>query len=107
MCKRLDDNSVVQNNYCDPDTKPSETQRDCNTEPCPPECVILSILLCHFILLNVDLRAIIHFHVYLECYNNELSPERQETRSVEVSFKVHDFQSAGFGLDLQIVLFRY
>lgn len=41
-CKRLDDNSVVQNNYCDPDNKPPENQRDCNTEPCPPEYVILT-----------------------------------------------------------------
>lgn len=41
-CKRLDDNSVVQNNYCDPDSKPPENQRDCNTEPCPPEYVILT-----------------------------------------------------------------
>ncbi|KAM6903075.1 LOW QUALITY PROTEIN: A disintegrin and metalloproteinase with thrombospondin motifs 6 [Xenentodon cancila] len=39
VCKRLDDNSVVQNNYCDPD-KPPENQRDCNTEPCPPEWFI-------------------------------------------------------------------
>ncbi|XP_013764504.1 A disintegrin and metalloproteinase with thrombospondin motifs 6 [Pundamilia nyererei] len=39
-CKRLDDNSVVQNNYCDPDSKPPENQRDCNTEPCPPEWFI-------------------------------------------------------------------
>lgn len=39
VCKRLDDNSVVQNNYCDPDGKPPENQRDCNTEPCPPEYV--------------------------------------------------------------------
>ncbi|XP_075885679.1 A disintegrin and metalloproteinase with thrombospondin motifs 6 isoform X3 [Nelusetta ayraudi] len=40
VCKRLDDNSVVQNNYCDPDGKPPENQRDCNTEPCPPEWFI-------------------------------------------------------------------
>ncbi|XP_062340795.1 A disintegrin and metalloproteinase with thrombospondin motifs 6 [Osmerus eperlanus] len=40
VCKRLDDNSVVQNNYCDPDSKPPETQRDCNTEACPPEWFI-------------------------------------------------------------------
>uniref|UniRef100_A0A669AWT0 ADAM metallopeptidase with thrombospondin type 1 motif 6 n=1 Tax=Oreochromis niloticus TaxID=8128 RepID=A0A669AWT0_ORENI len=40
VCKRLDDNSVVQNNYCDPDSKPPENQRDCNTEPCPPEWFI-------------------------------------------------------------------
>lgn len=40
VCKRLDDNSVVQNNYCDPDGKPPENQRDCNTEPCPPEYVM-------------------------------------------------------------------
>lgn len=39
VCKRLDDNSVVQNSYCDPDSKPPENQRDCNTEPCPPEYV--------------------------------------------------------------------
>ncbi len=37
VCKRLDDNSIVQNNYCDPDSKPPENQRACNTEPCPPE----------------------------------------------------------------------
>ncbi|XP_069370143.1 A disintegrin and metalloproteinase with thrombospondin motifs 6 isoform X2 [Paralichthys olivaceus] len=40
VCKRLDDNSVVQNSYCDPDSKPPENQRDCNTEPCPPEWFI-------------------------------------------------------------------
>ncbi|XP_068562579.1 A disintegrin and metalloproteinase with thrombospondin motifs 6 isoform X2 [Cebidichthys violaceus] len=40
VCKRLDDNSVVQNNYCDPDSKPPENPRDCNTEPCPPEWFI-------------------------------------------------------------------
>ncbi|XP_042251767.1 A disintegrin and metalloproteinase with thrombospondin motifs 6 [Thunnus maccoyii] len=40
VCKRLDDNSVVQNSYCDPDGKPPENQRDCNTEPCPPEWFI-------------------------------------------------------------------
>ncbi|XP_058473616.1 A disintegrin and metalloproteinase with thrombospondin motifs 6 isoform X2 [Solea solea] len=40
VCKRLDDNSVVQNSYCDPDSKPPEKQRDCNTEPCPPEWFI-------------------------------------------------------------------
>ncbi|XP_075788510.1 A disintegrin and metalloproteinase with thrombospondin motifs 6 isoform X4 [Pelodiscus sinensis] len=40
VCKRLDDNSVVQNNYCDPDSKPPENQRACNTEPCPPEWFI-------------------------------------------------------------------
>uniref|UniRef100_A0A674N2C5 ADAM metallopeptidase with thrombospondin type 1 motif 6 n=1 Tax=Takifugu rubripes TaxID=31033 RepID=A0A674N2C5_TAKRU len=40
VCKRLDDNSVVQNNYCDPDGKPPENHRDCNTEPCPPEWFI-------------------------------------------------------------------
>lgn len=44
MCKRLDDNSVVQNNYCDPDGKPPENQRDCNTEPCPPEYVTPRLL---------------------------------------------------------------
>lgn len=43
MCKRLDDNSVVQNSYCDPDSKPPENQRDCNTEPCPPEYVTLHL----------------------------------------------------------------
>uniref|UniRef100_A0A8C0J2J0 ADAM metallopeptidase with thrombospondin type 1 motif 6 n=1 Tax=Chelonoidis abingdonii TaxID=106734 RepID=A0A8C0J2J0_CHEAB len=37
VCKRLDDNSIVQNNYCDPDSKPPENQRACNTEPCPPD----------------------------------------------------------------------
>ena len=41
VCKRLDDNSVVQNSYCDPDGKPPENQRDCNTEPCPPEYVLI------------------------------------------------------------------
>uniref|UniRef100_A0A3Q3W4D5 Uncharacterized protein n=1 Tax=Mola mola TaxID=94237 RepID=A0A3Q3W4D5_MOLML len=40
VCKRLDDNSVVQNSYCDPDSKPPENHRDCNTEPCPPEWFI-------------------------------------------------------------------
>ncbi|XP_018600208.1 A disintegrin and metalloproteinase with thrombospondin motifs 6 [Scleropages formosus] len=40
LCKRLDDNSVVQNSYCDPDSKPPENQRACNTEPCPPEWFI-------------------------------------------------------------------
>ncbi|XP_078144852.1 A disintegrin and metalloproteinase with thrombospondin motifs 6 [Centroberyx gerrardi] len=40
VCKRLDDNSVVQNSYCDPDSKPPENQRACNTEPCPPEWFI-------------------------------------------------------------------
>ncbi|KAE8636211.1 hypothetical protein XENTR_v10002887 [Xenopus tropicalis] len=40
VCKRLDDNSVVQNNYCDLDSKPPETQRACNTELCPPEWFI-------------------------------------------------------------------
>lgn len=39
VCKRLDDNSVVQNSYCDPDGKPPDKQRDCNSEPCPPEYV--------------------------------------------------------------------
>ncbi|OPJ90551.1 A disintegrin and metalloproteinase with thrombospondin motifs 6 isoform F [Patagioenas fasciata monilis] len=40
VCKRLDDSSIVQNNYCDPDSKPPENQRACNTEPCPPEWFI-------------------------------------------------------------------
>nr|XP_034956749.1 A disintegrin and metalloproteinase with thrombospondin motifs 6 isoform X5 [Zootoca vivipara] len=40
VCKRLDDGSIVQNNYCDPDSKPPENQRACNTEPCPPEWFI-------------------------------------------------------------------
>ncbi|XP_019373340.1 PREDICTED: A disintegrin and metalloproteinase with thrombospondin motifs 6 [Gavialis gangeticus] len=40
VCKRLDDNSIVQNNYCDPESKPPENQRTCNTEPCPPEWFI-------------------------------------------------------------------
>ncbi|XP_041108240.1 A disintegrin and metalloproteinase with thrombospondin motifs 6-like [Polyodon spathula] len=40
VCKRLDDNSVVQNSYCDPESKPPENQRACNTEPCPPEWFI-------------------------------------------------------------------
>ncbi|XP_010862076.1 A disintegrin and metalloproteinase with thrombospondin motifs 6 isoform X2 [Esox lucius] len=40
VCKRLDDNSVVQNSYCDPDSKPPENQRSCNAEPCPPEWFI-------------------------------------------------------------------
>ncbi|XP_072310458.1 A disintegrin and metalloproteinase with thrombospondin motifs 6 isoform X2 [Eucyclogobius newberryi] len=40
VCKRLDDNSVVQNNYCDPDSRPPENQQACNTEPCPPEWFI-------------------------------------------------------------------
>lgn len=43
-CKRLDDNSVVQNNYCDPEGKPPENQRDCNTEACPAEYVTDSAL---------------------------------------------------------------
>ncbi|KAF5912035.1 hypothetical protein HPG69_003309 [Diceros bicornis minor] len=37
VCKRLDDNSIVQNNYCDPDSKPPENHRACNAEPCPPD----------------------------------------------------------------------
>ncbi|KAI7793269.1 A disintegrin and metalloproteinase with thrombospondin motifs 6 [Triplophysa rosa] len=40
VCKRLDDSSVVQNSYCDPDSKPPENQRPCNIEPCPPEWFI-------------------------------------------------------------------
>ncbi|XP_072570963.1 A disintegrin and metalloproteinase with thrombospondin motifs 6 isoform X4 [Paramormyrops kingsleyae] len=40
VCKRVDDSSVVQNSYCDPESKPPENQRDCNTEPCPPEWFI-------------------------------------------------------------------
>ncbi|KAK7126118.1 hypothetical protein R3I93_021487 [Phoxinus phoxinus] len=40
VCKRLDDNSVVQNSYCDSDSKPPGNQRPCNTEPCPPEWFI-------------------------------------------------------------------
>ncbi|XP_025019092.1 A disintegrin and metalloproteinase with thrombospondin motifs 6 [Python bivittatus] len=40
VCKRLDDSSLVQNNYCDPDSKLPENQRACNTEPCPPEWFI-------------------------------------------------------------------
>ncbi|KAK7895515.1 hypothetical protein WMY93_020840 [Mugilogobius chulae] len=40
VCKRLDDNSVVQNNYCDPDGRPPENQQACNTEPCTPEWFI-------------------------------------------------------------------
>uniref|UniRef100_A0A672L9W1 ADAM metallopeptidase with thrombospondin type 1 motif 6 n=1 Tax=Sinocyclocheilus grahami TaxID=75366 RepID=A0A672L9W1_SINGR len=40
VCKRLDDDSVVQNSYCDPDGKPPGNQRPCNTEPCPPEWFI-------------------------------------------------------------------
>ncbi|TRY68193.1 hypothetical protein DNTS_027843 [Danionella cerebrum] len=40
VCKRLDDDSVVQNSYCDPDSKPTGDQRPCNTEPCPPEWFI-------------------------------------------------------------------
>nr|XP_051709665.1 A disintegrin and metalloproteinase with thrombospondin motifs 6 isoform X11 [Oryctolagus cuniculus] len=46
VCKRLDDNSIVQNNYCDPDSKPPENQRTCNTEPCPPEWFIGDWLEC-------------------------------------------------------------
>lgn len=46
VCKRLDDNSVVQNSYCDPDSKPPENQRDCNTEPCPPEYVTINLTHC-------------------------------------------------------------
>lgn len=44
-CKRLDDNSVVQNNYCEPDSKPPENLRDCNTEPCPPEWVTFELII--------------------------------------------------------------
>nr|XP_057920932.1 A disintegrin and metalloproteinase with thrombospondin motifs 6 isoform X2 [Doryrhamphus excisus] len=40
VCKRLDDNSLVQNSYCDTEGKPPEKQRDCNAEPCPPEWFI-------------------------------------------------------------------
>ncbi|XP_032426500.1 A disintegrin and metalloproteinase with thrombospondin motifs 6 isoform X1 [Xiphophorus hellerii] len=40
VCKRLDDNSVVQNSYCEPDSKPPENRRDCSPEPCPPEWFI-------------------------------------------------------------------
>ncbi|XP_061763783.1 A disintegrin and metalloproteinase with thrombospondin motifs 6 isoform X2 [Nerophis ophidion] len=40
VCKRLDDNSLVQNSYCDPEGKLPENQRDCNAEPCPPEWFI-------------------------------------------------------------------
>ncbi|XP_032885767.1 A disintegrin and metalloproteinase with thrombospondin motifs 6 [Amblyraja radiata] len=40
VCKRLDDNSIVQNSYCDPESKPPGTQRACNIEPCPPEWFI-------------------------------------------------------------------
>lgn len=40
VCKRLDDSSIVQNKYCDPDSKLPENQRACNTEPCPPEWFI-------------------------------------------------------------------
>uniref|UniRef100_A0AAY4DII0 A disintegrin and metalloproteinase with thrombospondin motifs 6 n=1 Tax=Denticeps clupeoides TaxID=299321 RepID=A0AAY4DII0_9TELE len=40
MCRRQDDNSVVQNTYCDADNKPAENHRPCNTEPCPPEWFI-------------------------------------------------------------------
>uniref|UniRef100_A0A4W4FE28 ADAM metallopeptidase with thrombospondin type 1 motif, 6 n=1 Tax=Electrophorus electricus TaxID=8005 RepID=A0A4W4FE28_ELEEL len=40
VCKRLDDNSVVQSSYCDPDSKPPENHRSCNMEPCPPEWFI-------------------------------------------------------------------
>ncbi|MEJ1275647.1 hypothetical protein NN561_006544 [Cricetulus griseus] len=46
VCKRLDDNSIVQNNFCDPDSKPPENQRACNTEPCPPEWFIGDWLEC-------------------------------------------------------------
>ncbi|XP_039725975.1 A disintegrin and metalloproteinase with thrombospondin motifs 6 isoform X11 [Pteropus medius] len=46
VCKRLDDNSIVQNKYCDPDSKPPENQRTCNTEPCPPEWFIGDWLQC-------------------------------------------------------------
>ncbi|KAL2087623.1 hypothetical protein ACEWY4_016451 [Coilia grayii] len=40
VCKRLDDGSVVQNSYCDMDSKAPDKQRPCNTEPCPPEWFI-------------------------------------------------------------------
>ncbi|KAM7320910.1 hypothetical protein ACRRTK_020163 [Alexandromys fortis] len=46
VCKRLDDNSIVQNSFCDPDSKPPENQRACNTEPCPPEWFIGDWLEC-------------------------------------------------------------
>ncbi|TUV30810.1 A disintegrin and metalloproteinase with thrombospondin motifs 6 [Bagarius yarrelli] len=40
VCRRMDDNSVVQNSYCDPEGRPPENQRPCNTESCPPEWFI-------------------------------------------------------------------
>uniref|UniRef100_A0A8C7DLT8 ADAM metallopeptidase with thrombospondin type 1 motif 6 n=1 Tax=Oncorhynchus kisutch TaxID=8019 RepID=A0A8C7DLT8_ONCKI len=40
VCKRLDDNSVVQNSYCEAESKPPGNQRSCNTELCPPEWFI-------------------------------------------------------------------
>ncbi|XP_038621742.1 A disintegrin and metalloproteinase with thrombospondin motifs 6 [Tachyglossus aculeatus] len=46
LCKRLDDDSVVQNSYCDPDSKPPDNQRHCNAEPCPPEWFIGEWLEC-------------------------------------------------------------
>ncbi|XP_078524447.1 A disintegrin and metalloproteinase with thrombospondin motifs 10 [Lissotriton helveticus] len=37
VCKKLADGSIVLNHYCNADTKLSDKQRSCNTEPCPPE----------------------------------------------------------------------
>ncbi|XP_006762550.1 PREDICTED: A disintegrin and metalloproteinase with thrombospondin motifs 6 [Myotis davidii] len=46
VCKRVDDSSTVQDNYCDPDTKPPEKRRRCNIEPCSPEWFIGDWLEC-------------------------------------------------------------
>ncbi|EPQ02558.1 A disintegrin and metalloproteinase with thrombospondin motifs 6 [Myotis brandtii] len=46
VCKRVDDSSIVQDNYCDPDTKPPEKRRRCNIEPCSPEWFIGDWLEC-------------------------------------------------------------
>lgn len=37
LCKRADDGTVVQHNYCDINTMPSEQVRECNLEPCEPK----------------------------------------------------------------------
>ncbi|XP_060088812.1 LOW QUALITY PROTEIN: A disintegrin and metalloproteinase with thrombospondin motifs 10 [Heteronotia binoei] len=39
-CKKQGDSSTVLNQFCSPETKLPERQRQCNTEPCPPAWVI-------------------------------------------------------------------
>uniref|UniRef100_A0A3Q3LCA0 ADAM metallopeptidase with thrombospondin type 1 motif, 10 n=1 Tax=Mastacembelus armatus TaxID=205130 RepID=A0A3Q3LCA0_9TELE len=36
VCKKLADNSVISNHFCDKKHKPKEKRRSCNTEPCSP-----------------------------------------------------------------------